>query len=83
MIIFVFRKEGGSLCTLMQVGTASDGHPEVLGPPLADLAEDIVLQPQLAGHLVPQQVGPWHSSDHWACQGCMPQSITRFRGTYL
>ena len=45
--------------TTQPVAAGADGHPELLGQPLLELQGDLVLRPQLAGQLVPQQINLW------------------------
>jgi hypothetical protein len=67
----------------VQVAVGEDGHPEVYGPPIQELAGDLPLRPSLLGNLVPQQINLW--------AGCAPDGAwpgagagaAALRGTWM
>ncbi|GAB4814761.1 hypothetical protein N2152v2_001807 [Parachlorella kessleri] len=50
--------------TTQQVAIGEDGHPEVYGHPITQLARDLPVRPALLGNLIPQQINIW--------AGCAP-----------
>ena len=45
--------------TTQAVATAPDGHPALYASPVAELAADFPLVPQIMGRLVPQSINLW------------------------